>query len=169
MAAVRQGDVPVQGWSPGSAPTEAPGRHPTDDRAPRGHSPTVVDPAGTGTPAFAAPGLVLLAAVAVYAGYHWLRLIPSGAPRPTAIVLTVAVVPATYALTRHLSGRATGRVRSVARSCAVLLPALWIVLLVVHRGVVADVLGVVSLALALSSVALAGLAETGDHRRTGPY
>jgi len=104
----------------------------------------------------------------VYAGYHWLRLIPSGAPRPTAIVLTVAVVPATYALTRHLSGRATGRVRSVARSCAVLLPALWIVLLVVHRGVVADVLGVVSLALALSSVALAVLAETGEHRRTGP-
>ena len=122
-----------------------------------------------GTPEFAAPGLVLLAIAAIAAGYHWLRLIPTGAPRPIAVLLAVVVVPVTYGLTRRISGPATGWIRAVARSCAVLLPALWIVLHI-GRGVVeADVLGLDCLALALSLVALAVLSEVGEHQPTGTH
>ena len=124
---------------------------------------------GAGTPLFVAPGLVLLAMAAIAAGYHWLHLIPTGAPRPIAVLLAAVVVPATYGLTRHISGPATGWIRTVARGCAILLPALWIVLHVSRSLVAADLLGAVSLALALSLVALAVLSEVGEHQRTGTY
>ena len=124
---------------------------------------------GPGTPLFVAPGLVFLAMAAIAAGYHWLRLIPTGAPRPIAVVLAAVVVPATYGLTRHISGPATGWIRPVARGCAILLPALWIVLHVSNSPAAADLLGAVCLALALSLSALAVLSEVGEHQRTGTY
>ena len=120
---------------------------------------TAVRRSGPGAPGHAA----------IAAGYHWLRLIPTGAPRPIAVLLAVVVVPATYGLTRRISGPGTGWIRTVARGCAVLLPALWVVLLLAHDVVVADVLGVVSLALALSLVALAVLSEVGEHQPTGTH
>ena len=78
-------------------------------------------------------------------------------------------MPATYGLTRRICGPATGRICAVARSCAVLLPALWTVLLLARSVVAADLLGAVCLALALSLVALAVLSEVGEHQRTGTY
>jgi hypothetical protein len=168
MAAVRHGGDLVADWSPadGDGTTElrrrstagGPARGPS---APDTNTRRVV----TTTPVFAAPGLVLLATIAIYEGYHWLRLIPNGAWRPTGLVLVVVVVPATYALTRRVAGAGTGCLRTAARAGAVLLPALWILLLTVHSDVVGDVLGTVSLALALALVALAVLAEAGGRQR----
>ena len=173
MAQTRQGDDLVAGWSPGTGDVAIPTGPPqAGDAARRGRTasddPAAVDPV-TGTPVFAAPGLVLLATVAIYEGYNWLRLIPDGATRPTTVVLAAVVVPATYRLTRSVSGPATGRIRHVARGCAVLVPALWVLLLLVHSVVVADLLGAVSLALALALVALAVLSEVGEHQRTSIY
>jgi hypothetical protein len=124
---------------------------------------------GTRTPAFAAPGLVLLATIAIYEGYHWLRLIPDGTVRPAAVVLAVIAVPATFGLTRRISGPGTERLRTVAHACAVLLPVLWTVALLAHSDIAADLLGADSLALALSLVALAVLSEIGEHQHTGSY
>ena len=83
MMQTRQSGHLVAGWSHGVEHVEtgtglrravvgAPQERPAGDGAPRDHG-------GAGTPAFAAPGLVLLATMALYAGYHWLRLIPNGA------------------------------------------------------------------------------------------
>ena len=173
MAQARQGGLLVPGWFTGVGREEPqagalpgtgdpPGEASPDDVVGATH-------AEYGTPLFAAPGLVLLATLTICAGYHWLRLIPTSAPRPMAVALAVVVVPATYLLTRHVSGPGTERVRTVARGCADLLPALWVVLLVVHDVDVADVLGVVSLVLALSLVVLAVLSEVGEHLHTGTY
>jgi hypothetical protein len=124
---------------------------------------------GASTPLFAAPGLVLLAIAAIAAGYHWLRLIPAGAPRPIAVLLVVVVVPAAFGLTRRVSGPATGWICTVARSCAVLLPCLWTMLHISRSVVAADLLGAVCLALALSLVALAVLSEVAEHQPTGTH
>ncbi len=172
MAQARQGGLLVPGWFTGVGRGEPQaGALPGTGDPPGERSPDdVVGPAdaGDGTPLFAAPGLVLLATLTICAGYHLLRLIPTSAP-PMAVALAVVVVPATYLLTRHVSGPGTERVRTVARGCADLLPALWVVLLVVHDVDVADVLGVVSLVLALSLVVLAVLSEVGEHLHTGTY
>jgi len=148
-----------------------PARPPTDDPAPAPPHVEVVGAfrSGVGTPVFAAPGLVLVATLAIFEGYHWLHLIPDGPVRPTAVVLALVVVPATFALTQRISGPGTGLVRLLARGCAVLLPMLWVVLLFVHDDLVSGMLGVVSLALALSLVALAVLSEVAEHRATGNY
>jgi hypothetical protein len=135
------------------------------------HPPTAPDRvspfhSGSGTPVFAAPGLVLLATIAIFEGYHWLHLIPNGPVRPTAVVLAVLVAPASFGLTRRISGPGTGSVRIIARTCAVLVPALWVVLLLVHATALAGILGTVSLALALALVALAVLSEISGHRYT---
>ena len=124
---------------------------------------------GFGTPVLAAPGLVLMATLAIFEGYHWLDLIPNGPVRPTAVLLALLVVPATFGLTRRISGPGTGLARTVARACAVLVPALCVVLLIVHNDVLAGVLGVGSLALALALGALAVLSEVGEHRHTGNH
>jgi hypothetical protein len=123
--------------------------------------------AGSGTPPFAAPGLVLLAALAIYEGYHWLNLIPNVPVRPTAVVLALVIVPATYGLTRRVTGPGTPVLRIVARSCADLLPIVWIVSLIVHDTVVSGLLGGISLILAIALVALAAVSEIDEHRRAG--
>jgi hypothetical protein len=173
MAAARHGGDLVAGWSPADEDhtTEIRRRRTARGSARAQSAPDAVTGSRvvTTTPEFAAPGLVLLATIAIYEGYHWLRLIPNGALRPTGLVLAVVVVPATYILTRRVSGTGTGCLRTAARACAVLLPALWIVLFTVHSDAVGDVLGTDSLALALALVALAVLAEAGERQRAATY
>jgi len=149
MAAVRQGDVPVQGWSPGSAPTEAPDGTPRTTGPPRAlpdrRRPGRHRHPGLRRPRPGPPGRRRRVCGLPLAPPDPQRRAPADGDRPHG-----GRRAGTYALTRTCpAAPPVGSVRcaELCRPAA----ALWIVLLVVHRGVVADVLGVVSLALALSS------------------
>lgn len=106
------------------------------------------------TPLFAAPFLILVAAMAIFEGYHWLQLFPKESLRPTSLIFALLVAPATFALTRHLPAPRLPWARRVARASSTVLPILAVVLAVQQVTAVSRVLGVASLVLALSLVVL---------------
>ena len=117
------------------------------------------------TPRFAAPGLVLTAALAIVTGYHWLHLFPSGSFGPGAFLFALCAAPATFALTRHLDAPQVPGARIVARVSAGLGLILGLVVVVDHNSPLRRVLGVTSLILA---VALVSLAFASERRRLPP-
>jgi hypothetical protein len=106
-------------------------------------------------PLFAAPGLILVAAVAIFEGYHWLHLVPDGLLRPTSVAFTLSVVPATVALTRHVDAPAV----VWARIAAVAILVLGLVVAIGHVTAIGRVLGVTSLFLAGTLVFLVVASE----------
>lgn len=116
-------------------------------------------------PRLAAPGLVLVAAFAIIAGYHWLHLFPNGSTRPAALLFALLAAPATFALTRHVDAPRVPGARIVARVCAVIGLVLGFVEAVDHNSPCSWLLGVTSLVLAMALVCLAFASE---HRRPPP-
>jgi len=140
------------------------------DRGPRDRPPADPDVAflmDHGSPLFAVPCLVLIAALAIFEGYHWLHLIPNGSTRPTAILFLLGVVPATVALTRRLEGPASGALCGAARIGSVAVLLLGITELIVRDVPLTRAVGVTSLALAGVLLGLAVASEVGERRRTG--
>jgi hypothetical protein len=153
------------------------------DRArPLSPGPAVGQPqvAGTGTAAaerrpgpgrvpgilwLAVPGMVLLAAAAIFAGYHWLQIIPDGSLRPSGFLVAVAFAPVTFGLTRHRTAGWASILRRLARAAAGVMPLLALVVLVTHATGWTRALGVTSLVLAASTLALAAMSEQADHYR----
>jgi len=117
------------------------------------------------TPRFAAPGLVLMAVLAIFTGYHWLHLFPNGSFRPVAVLFAIVAMPATFALTRHLIAPQVPGPRFVARVSATIGLILGLVVLVDGDSSLRWVLGVTSLVLA---VALVSLAFASERRRLPP-
>jgi len=109
-----------------------------------------------GEPALVVPGMVLLAAGGIFAGYYWLHLIPDGSLRAPAFAVALAVVPVTFALTAY---GPPGVLRALARATAVVLPVLAVVGLATHGAVWTRALGATSLVLAASLLALAAVSE----------
>jgi len=116
-------------------------------------------------PRLAAPGLVLVAAFAIFAGYHWLHLFPNGSTRPTALLFALFAAPATFVLTRHVDAPQVPGARIVARVCAVIGLVLGFVEAVDHNSPSCWLLGVTSLVLAMALVCLAFASE---HHRPPP-
>ncbi len=114
-----------------------------------------------GSPLFAVPGMVLLAALAIFEGYRWLQIIPGGSLRPSGMIFAVAVVPATYALTRHGIARRVVVLKHLALACAAAVPLLGALVLAGLGTEGARALGASSLLLALSVLALAAVSERG--------
>ncbi len=112
-----------------------------------------------GSPLFAVPGLVLLAALSIYEGYHWLQIIPSGSLHQSGLLFAVVAVPATYGLTRDLTAGLVGFLRHLALVTSTAVPLLAGVVVVGHGAGWARVLGVASLLLAASVIALAAVTE----------
>ena len=152
---VMLGGAPVEAQDGSSAPL-ARGAGPARSR---------VAPPSTGTdtaPPFTVPGMVLLAALSIFEGYRWLRIIPGGSLRPSGLFFAVAVVPATWWLTRNPVGRRAVVLRRLALAAACSMPALGVLVLAgvgpaAHRG-----LGAASLLLAVTMLALAGTSERGE-------
>jgi hypothetical protein len=117
-----------------------------------------------GLPLFAAPGLVLLAALAIFAGYRWLNLFPNRSLQPTSLLFALAVAPATFALTRHVHAPQVPGTRVVARACAGTVLVLGLTVAVDHIALLSRVLGVTSLVLAVALVSLVVASER--HRRS---
>jgi hypothetical protein len=126
------------------------------------------EPSSEGRPAaylFAAPALVLLAAVAIFEGYLWLHLIPGGSLRPSGLLFAVGIVPVTFALTRGDPDHRS-RLCRLTRLCATPIPLLGMAFLVSHATPCARLLGAASLALAVSTLALTAASEYGGTRRS---
>ena len=105
-------------------------------------------------PSFAAPALMLVAALAIILGYHSLHLIPNGPLWPTSIPFALVVAPATFGLTRHADAWRWGPARTVARVSSVLVLVLGLFLAGDHTTLFSQVLGATSLVLALSLIVL---------------
>jgi len=119
-----------------------------------------------GTPMFAAPALMVVAAVAILQGYYWLHLFPEPSFRSTSSMLfVVCVVPATVLLTRHVHGPRWIPAGRVARAAAMVVLVLGSVAAFHHTPMLDRVLGVVSLVLAASLVSLVAASE---RRRQSP-
>jgi hypothetical protein len=114
-------------------------------------------------PRFATPGAVLLAAAAILEGYRWLQFIPDGSLRASEPLFVVAALPATYALTRHVTSGWAGGLRWVAIGCAAMMPVLGVAVVTGHPSGWGHALGLASLLLALSILTLSVAAE-----RRGP-
>ena len=127
--------------------------------APRNDLPPAVHDA----PPFAVPGMVLLAALAIFEGYQWLQIIPGGSLRPSGLLFAVAVVPATWWLTRHGIGRRVALLRRMAVASACAVPVIGIGVLVGHGTALHRCLGAVSLLLAVALLAIAAASERGEH------
>ena len=115
-----------------------------------------------GNPLFTVPALVLLAALAIFEGYRCLQIIPGGSLRPPGLVFALAVVPATLGLTRHTAPGRAAALRWLALGCSAAVPLLSLIVLIGHSTAWARVLGVASLGLAASLLALAALCERSD-------
>ncbi len=115
------------------------------------------------SPLFAAPALVLLAAVAIFEGYQWLHLIPDGSLRPSGMLFALVVVPIAYGLASLGSVGHTAALRRALVASAAVIPVLGTIVLVDHSVVCGRVLGVSSLVLATVAVALVVVSER-DHR-----
>jgi hypothetical protein len=113
-------------------------------------------------PPFAAPGMVLVAALSIATGYHWLHVLPDGSFRPTALLFALTAPPATFTLTRHVDARHVPGPRIVARLSAGMGLVLGLMVALDHNSTLSRVLGVTSLVLA---VALAYLAFASERRR----
>ena len=121
-----------------------------------------------GYPLYAVPGMVLLAAVAIFVGYRCLQVIPGGSIRPSVLVFAVCAAPATVALTRHGAAGRSRFLRRCALALAAAVPLLGVILLL-DRGLGwARVLGAASLLLAASLLALAAMSERRD-RTASPH
>jgi len=129
---------------PRTWPVGTPGRHREDAWTP---------------PSFAAPALVLVAALATILGYHSLHLIPNGPLWPTSIPFALVVAPATFALTRHADAWRWGTARMVARVSSVLVLVFGLFLAGDHTTLFSQVLGATSLVLALSLMVLVVTSE----------
>ena len=114
---------------------------------------------------FAAPALMVVAALAVVEGYNWLHLFPDASFRSTSLLFVVCVVPATVLLTRHVHGPRWIPVDQAARAGALVVLVLGSVATFHHLAILDRVLGVVSLLLAASLVSLVAASE---RRRQSP-
>ena len=108
-----------------------------------------------GAPWFATPGLVLVAAFAIFTGYDWLHLFQGTSFRPTGLLFAVCVAPITFALSRHLDTPRIPRARIVARISADVVLVLGLMVVIDQNSPLRRALGVASLVLAISLVALA--------------
>ena len=114
-----------------------------------------------GRPAFAVPGMVLLAALSVFQGYQWLQIIPGGSLRPAQILFAVAVAPLTVWLTRRVTSRRTRVLKRAALVWSVAVTVLSVVAVAGSGTLWPRMLGVVSLLLAVSLLVLAAVSELG--------
>ena len=110
-------------------------------------------------PSFAAPALVLVAALATILGYHSLHLIPNGPLWPTSIPFALIVAPATFGLTWHVDEWRWVSARMVARVSSVLVLVLGLFVAGDQTMVLSRVLGATSLVLALSLMVLVVASE----------
>jgi len=122
-----------------------------------------LQPQDPDAPRFAVPALVLLAAVAIFEGYQWLQIIPGGSLRPSGFLFAVAVVPATWLLTRWGTGRRVVLLRRVALAGAAAVPVVGILVLAGHDPGLHRCLGAASLLVAVAVLAIAAASERGDH------
>jgi hypothetical protein len=132
------------------------------DRGPRSRPTETPDESSgheSAEPLFAAPGLILFAAVAIFEGYRWLHLVPDGLLRPTSVAFTLSVVPVTVALTRHVDAPTA----AWARIAAVVILVLGLVVAIGHVTAISRVLGVTSLFLAGTLVFLVVASERHRH------
>ncbi len=118
-------------------------------------------------PVFAPALLVLVAAVAIFEGYHWLHLIPGGSERPSEILFLMGIVPVTAVLTRRLEGPGPRALGWSARLLSAGLLLLGIAEATGGNGLIIRALGMSSLALAGVLVALVLVVETAPRRRAG--
>ena len=103
---------------------------------------------------FAVPGMVLLAAIAIYEGYDWLQVFPTGSHRPSEYLIGIAAAPGAYWLTRSVAtGRVAARCRNVLVGAAVVVAC--------AGGGWGLALGVAWLVLAASILVLSYLSERG--------
>ena len=109
---------------------------------------------------------MLVAALAIFEGYHWLHLMPSESGLPTEVLFLVGVVPVTTALTRHLRGSVPRALCLTARAISVALVALGLVEATVGGMLVTRALGLSSLMLAGVLLTLTAVVETAERRRT---
>jgi len=111
-------------------------------------------PRDRGQHPFAVPGMVLLAALAIYEGYDWLQVFPSGSHRPSEYLIGIAAAPGAYWLTRSVAtGRVAARCRNVLVGAAVVVAC--------AGGGWGLALGVAWLVLAASILVLSYLSERG--------
>lgn len=116
----------------------------------------------TGAPPFAVPGMVLLAAVAIFEGYQWLQIIPGGSLHLSGLLFALAAVPATWWLTRHGDGRRVGLLRRVAVAGATAVPLFGVLVLLGWGAGASKALGAASLLVAVAVLAIAAASERGD-------
>ncbi len=114
---------------------------------------------GSGVARFAAPGLVLVGAIAIFEGYQWLHLFPSGPLWLVSLLIALVVAPATFSLTHFASAPRWPWVRRLARASALFVLVLGIVVAIVHPTLLANALGVISLVLSGSVLSLAVASE----------
>ena len=152
--------------------TDPHGPRPASPRAAGSHLVTVdTDPVAAqrtsgrvpGNPWLAVPGMVLLAAASIFAGYYWLQIIPDGSLRPSGLFLAVVVVPVTFGLTRHRSQGRASTFRRLTRLSAAAMPVLALVALTTRASGWTRCLGVTSLVLAASILTLAVMSERSEH------
>ncbi len=132
-------------------PRDAGGGHPTAATPPAPTAPSPAAPAADARPGtgLAAPGLIVLATVAILEGYRWLDLMRLASPRPTMVAYVVLVVPAAFVLTRtRRTGRSGPAARLAVRAGAVAVVVLGIVALVTDGTRAERLLGVASLGVA---------------------
>ena len=140
-------------WEAPAAPPRPTGPGPAgrpDDR------PTVYSP----------PFLVLVAALAIFEGYHWLHLMPTGSDRATGALFLIGVVPVTIGLTRRLGGPAPRALSRTARIVSVAVLALGLAEATLGDVLVTRALGVASLTLAGVLLTLTVVVETAPRRRS---
>jgi len=110
-------------------------------------------------PSFAAPALVLVAALAIILGYTCLHLMPDGRFWPTSLPFALVLAPATCALTWRPDEWRWGPVRSVIRVDSVLVLVLGLFAAGDRTALLNRVLGATSLFLAVSLMVLVVASE----------
>ncbi len=108
---------------------------------------------------FAAPALVLLAALSILQGYGWLHLVSNDSFHPPALVFVAVVFPLALFLTRPARGARRSLTEGLVALAAWLLLACSLLVSVVDRPPVDDVVGACDLLVALAAIVMVASSE----------